>query len=283
MPGACVAFEVDGEKAAAYHYGPGYSRPFVFPLVGPAGYRVTRLGHPHDPEGHSHHLSVWVGHRAVNGVNFWEDGEGRIVHDRIEALSDGPRAATLVVRNTWRDGNGNALVQERRSLTLHALPENERCLDITLELRPAGGPVTFGATPFGFLGIRVAKTMSVNDGDGIIRNSEGGVNEEEVFWKPARWVDYSGGVAPGVRNGIALFDHPGNPGHPTCFHVRNDGWMGPSACKETPCVLGKDAVLTLRYRIYVHGPLGPDTEGVGEQWRAWVDGQETGVLPLARQ
>ena len=33
----------------------------------------TRLDHPIDPVGHSHHRSIWIGHRDVGGHNFWED------------------------------------------------------------------------------------------------------------------------------------------------------------------------------------------------------------------
>ena len=39
----------------------------------------------------------------------------------------------------------------------------------------------------------------VHDGGGTIRNSEGGVNEAGVFWKPARWCDYSGRIQTGAE------------------------------------------------------------------------------------
>src|SRR3954470_10031053 len=77
-----VSFQRDGDEIARYHFGPGLHRPFVFPVVGPAGRSVTRMGHPHDPETHSHHNSLWVAHHDVNGVSFWEDRPkaGQIVH-----------------------------------------------------------------------------------------------------------------------------------------------------------------------------------------------------------
>jgi len=102
MPGCQVAFEIDGIEAARYHYDPSHHRPFVFPLIGPAGRPLTRLTHPHDPDGHGHHLSIWVAHRDVNGTNFWEDGEARIVHEAIAKYEDGADAASLIVRNVWR-------------------------------------------------------------------------------------------------------------------------------------------------------------------------------------
>ena len=272
MPGRQVAFEIDGAEVARYNYDASYHRPFVFPLIGPAGRGLTRLTHPHDPDGHGHHLSIWVSHQKVNGANFWENGPARIVHEAIEKLEDGADAAAVVVRNVWRDGDGKALLNERRTIRLHALPNNERCLDLILELTPAGGSVTFGKTPFGFLGFRVAKTMGVHDGGGTIRNSEGGVNEEEVLWKRARWVDYSGRVTPDDVNGLALFDHPGNPRFPTYFHVRNDGWVGASFCYEEPYELDAGETLILRYRLYAHhGNATP--EAIDLEWQRFA-GQE---------
>src|SRR5215213_8512029 len=82
-----VAFERDGVEIARYHFGPALRRPFVFPVVGPAGRSLTRMGHPRDPESHSHHNSVWVSHHDVDGENFWEDRTGtRIAHQRMLRL-----------------------------------------------------------------------------------------------------------------------------------------------------------------------------------------------------
>ncbi len=100
--------------------------------------------------------------------------------------------------------------------------------------------MTLGATPFGMVGVRMAKTIGVNDGGGLIRNSEGNVNEQGpngVFRKKARWVDYSGPITDSAAEGITLFDHPSNPNHPSHFHVRNDGWMGASLTLEKPITI----------------------------------------------
>src|SRR5437867_13315699 len=78
-----ISFVRDGVEIARYHFGPTLRRPFVFPMVGPSGLSLTRMGHPHDPESHSHHNSVWISHNSVNGVSFWDDrAKGKIVHQR---------------------------------------------------------------------------------------------------------------------------------------------------------------------------------------------------------
>jgi hypothetical protein len=52
------------------------------------------MGHPHDPESHSHHNSVWISHFDVNGTDFWGDrGGGRIRHKRIVEFEDADEQA----------------------------------------------------------------------------------------------------------------------------------------------------------------------------------------------
>ncbi len=274
LPDQEIAFEIGGDEVARYHYGAAASKPYVFPLIGPAGRRLTRMTHPHDPHGHRHHLGIWVAHMRVNGVNFWEEGGGaRILHDHIEKLTDGSNAASVIVWNHWLAPDEKSLVDERRTISVRALDGDELYLDITLELAPSEAPVRFGQTPFGFLGVRVAKTMSTNDGGGIIRNSEGDVNEAEVLWKRARWVDYTGRVTSKERNGITFFDHPSNPRFPTYYHVRGDGWMGASFCYAEPYELGPGENLALRYRLYAHGPdATPET--IEQHWQRFAETEE---------
>ena len=56
---------------------------------------------------------------------------------------------------------------------------------------------------------------------GTIINSEG-VTGDATWGKRAKWVDYYGPVE-GQTVGVAIFDHPDNPRHPTWWHVRNYG------------------------------------------------------------
>jgi len=253
QPGDQVSFQRDGVELVRYHFERSLRRPFWFPLVGPGGHVVTRLGQPDDPMGHSHHNSVWVSHNDVNGVNFWADtGEGRIVHQAVERFDDGAESAALTVRNAWVHRSGKVLLNERRRTTIRLLPDGEWFLIVELHIEPVDGDVAFGQTPFGLFAVRVAKTMSVRDGGGTIRNSAGGVNEKGVLWKPAQWVDYSGPAAPGRLHGITLMDHPGNPNHPSVFHVRDNGWMGSSFSFHAPYVLRAGQRLRLMYGLYVH-------------------------------
>ncbi|UCE50717.1 MAG: PmoA family protein, partial [Phycisphaerales bacterium] len=249
---------------------PGLHRPFLFPVIGPSGRSLTRMGHPHDPESHSHHNSVWISHHDVNGTNFWGDaGKGKIRHRRIVEFVDSDERASLVTENEWTDGDGRVLLLEMRRITVAPLTGGEWLLTIDIEFKPRARAGRLGKTPFGMIGVRMAKTIGVNDGGGTIRNSEGAVNEKEVFWKRAKWVDYSGAIASGKVEGIALFDHPDNPNFPTYFHVRDDGWMGASLTFDGPREIPPGQSLHLRYGLYIHSDAKP-REVIGKMWQRFT-------------
>jgi hypothetical protein len=255
LPHHEISFQRDGIELTRFHFDPQDKRPYLFPINGPSGRSLTRMGHPRDPVTHSHHNSLWLSHRDVNGLNLWEDGgRGQIRCLRVETLEDSDDFASATVLNSWGETN-KVLLWERRRMTVQTLAGNEWMLVLDMRFDAEKAPVTLGKTPFGLVAVRMAKSIGVNDGGGTIRNSEGGVNETNVFWKRARWVDYSGAITSNAVEGIAFFDHPGNPNHPSFFHVRNDGWMGASLTFEEPHVIETNKPLQLRYGFYVHSGL----------------------------
>jgi hypothetical protein len=277
LPHAQVSFQRDGVEIARYHYGADNSRPFIFPVIGPSGRSLTRMGHPHDPVTHSHHNSVWVSHQFVNGVNFWEDRANgpRIAQQRIDRLEDSDTVALLEVTNHWLDKDGKALMHEHRRISAEPLENGEWLLVVDLQFEAPGAEVTLGETAFGPFAVRMAKTIGVNDGGGTIRNSEGGVDEAGCFRKPAKWVDYAGPITPTTSEGITLMDHPSNPHHPVPFHVRNDGWMGASLTFPGELKIAPGAPMHLSYGLYVHAGI-PAPEALEARWqefakRSWQD------------
>ena len=277
QPDQAFSFQLDGREVLRYLAGPSHPKPYFFPVVGPCGRPVTRISHPGDPHSHGHHLSLWIGHQDAGGNNFWEHlrSPARIVHDRVEKIGDGD-AGTLAIHARWLDGEKKPLLLDRRVWTFSPVYGTvgpggfgEFFLDLHLTLSPAGEAVTLGRSNFGLLSVRVARTMGVIDGGGRITNSEGKSGEKEVLWQRARWCDYSGPAAPGgVVNGIALFDHPGNPRHPASFHIRGDGWMGAQITREEPLKVTKETPLVLRYRFWVHAGAC-DPRKTDALWKKW--------------
>jgi len=270
LPHDEISFQRDGVELTRYCFSKDQQRPFLFPINGPSGRSLTRMGHPHDPETHSHHNSVWISHQNVDGLNFWEDHRGgTIVHQKILRFEDDPEEAYVETENAWAGKDGKVLLRELRRTTVRDLPSGEWFLEIDLHFEPkTAQTVTLGQTAFGLIGVRMAKTIGVNDGGGTIRNSEGGVDEAGCFRKPARWVDYSGPVTATATEGLTLMDHPMNPGHPTAFHVRNDGWMGAALTFAGPLEIKPETPLEVRYGLYVHAGM-PSPDVINKQWSAF--------------
>lgn len=275
LPQEQVSFQRDGVELCRLHFAGNQQRPFVFPIVGPSGRVLTRMGHPRDPVGHSHHNSVWFSHENVAGVNFWTDRAGkdqklgRIQHMRVLRLDDSDVAAVVETENAWLGPDGTAVLHDKRRVSARPLENGEWLLEFDIQLEARGGEAALEQTAFGILGVRMAKTIGVADGGGTIRNSEGGVDEKECFRKPARWMDYSGPVANGIVEGITILDHPENANHPVPFHCRNDGWMGAALTFAGPLAVKVDAPLRLRYALYIHRG-GASHEKIDERWKSFA-------------
>ncbi|MCE9605411.1 MAG: PmoA family protein [Planctomycetia bacterium] len=278
LPHSEARFLHHDRELIRYHFAADDRRPFLYPVVGPSGRSLTRMGHPRDPVGHSHHNSIWISHHIVNGVNFWGDAGpklGRIVTKQIEQLDDADDSAWLTALNHWIDEEARTvLLVERRRIEVRPLNGKDYLIVVDLELSADKQPTVLEKTPFGLVGVRMRKTIGVHDGGGRILNSAGAVNEkgiagkDGVFWKPARWCDYSGPVTATATEGLTLFDHPMNPNHPTVFHVRDDGWMGASLTFAAPRTLEPGKPLRLRYGFYIHDKL-LDVPTIDGQWQAF--------------
>jgi hypothetical protein len=283
---------------AASWFGPFVQRPYIFPFIGPRGVELTRLGHPLDPVGHSHHRSIWIGHTHAGGVDFWGESAraGRIEQLGFEEEEKEGERVAVALRLSWRSAEGREILRERRRLSFVDLPGEELALDIDMVLEPAAAPaVELGVSNFGLVGIRVARSMRVQEGiGGLIQNSEESQNEAACFARHATWCDYSGpslagaeaggaarvekegAAAPGIIvAGIACFQHPANPGGDVLWHVRDDGWMGPSLTRAEPLSASAEKPLRVRYRILGHAGR-PWEARIDERYRAWRREQALG-------
>ena len=263
-----VSIFIGGELFSAYHYGHEWVRPFLYPVIGPLGTRVTR-GWPvvKDIKGetndHPHHKSIWVAYGECGKVDNWseERNHGWQRHRKFTRKVSGPVFGQLVARNDWCGPTERKQFEETRDMRFYALPGGVRLFDIAVTFRMTQGSVTFRDTKEGGLvSVRVASSMDVPRG-GCIANGYGGINEKETWGKSAPWCDYSG-VVDGNEVGVAIFDHETNPRYPTGWHVRNYGLMTancfawshyrPEAKVRGDMVFKRGSKTTWRYRLYVH-------------------------------
>jgi Methane oxygenase PmoA len=264
LPDHRASFLIDGVERLSWHFGTNYPRPFLFPLNGPSGTSLTRMGHPGAPN-HDHHQSVWFAHNKVLGIDFWSNTSPATIRQKEWlAYVDGDDEAIMAVKLGWHDGHDPKELLEQELIVAvrpggdpHSDGATETLVELQSTFRPTADMLEFGKTNFGFLAVRVAKSLSAHFGGGQLTDSEGRVGEPAIFGNRARWMDYSGPVDV-ARNGEPLiegvncFDHPSNPRHPTHWHVREDGWMGASACFAEPIVTTKSSPLVLRYLLHAH-------------------------------
>jgi hypothetical protein len=274
-----AAFEIDGLERLRWHFGPQYPRPFFYPFLGSAGAPLTRMGHPGAPN-HDHHRSIWFAHNKVLGIDFWSDGTPAAIRQKEwRVYEDGDDYAAMAVVLGWFDGHDPRPLLEQDLVAIVRPGENgETFLELQSTFRPEAAMLEFGQTNFGFLAVRVAKSISAHFGGGELTSSEAQSGEPAIFGKPARWMDYSGPVLA-TRNGerkeliegITYFDHPANHGHPARWHVREDGWMGASVCMEQPIITTREAPLRLGYLFHAHaGPYDhAGAESLFQQFAAW--------------
>jgi hypothetical protein len=278
MPSACqivplpnheVAFLIEGVERLRWHYGPQYPRPFFFPLIGPSGRSLTRMGHPGAPD-HDHHRSIWFAHEKVLGVNFWGDRtDARIRQKNWLCYQDGDAEAIMAVSLGWYDGHDpKELLEQELIAAVRPGGHGESFVELQATFKPRAESLELQKTNFGFLAVRVAKEIAAHFGGGKITDSEGRVGEAAIFGQRASWVDYSGEIVARATEGITYFDHASNPGYPNHWHVREDGWMGNSTCFSGPTTLTRKNPLVLRYLLHAHAGSA-DAESAGKAMRAF--------------
>ncbi|MBM3475157.1 MAG: hypothetical protein FJX75_17990 [Armatimonadetes bacterium] len=250
--GATWDLALDGRPALTYHAPPDGPKPFIDPLLTPAGHSVTtnRSGQPH------HHglWFTWGGLRLSETgetVDFWNDAQGTIVP------IDGPRATVspdgvrLLSENEWRRrSDGLVLLREKREIILHD-PRTPRAFLITLTTeQTAVRPLVIShesnerVTYYG-LAFQAPTDMH----NGLVTNRRKGRGRSGVEGIGAAWCAYATDVVP--ARGIALFDHPSNPRHPNAWFTLDSGFLSTSLVAHEDYFLRAGGTLRLRYGILV--------------------------------
>jgi len=247
---------------------PPHRRPFIHPLAAPDGQGELTEDMP------AHHpwqRGLYVGLNDVGGVGFWKEGtgaagesDGTFHPQPLEGPAvDGARA-TWQVRSQWRAPGGAPLLEETQTWRLRdAGAHCELELDWTLRGLRA---ITFGQYPYGGLFLRMPYRAEVG---GTVRTSEG-TGFPQAEGQPARWVALCMPL-PGRRGeaGVAMLDHPGNPGHPVPWRVDHQLGIAPSRCIGGAWHLREGESTTSRYRLYLFCGA-TDPQAVEAQWRAFA-------------
>ncbi|HEY3899262.1 MAG TPA: PmoA family protein [Chthoniobacter sp.] len=303
-----VTVTIDGKLFTEYHFA-GARRPYFYPIIGPTGGTMTRHWPlqddiPTEDHDHPHHKGLWYGHRVVNGIDFWGDtGKagtkmGKQIQDGAMEIKSGDDVGVVHTHDKWVfDDTGEVICTDERTLKFHKGKDGPM-IDFDITIKAGEKPVVFNDDKDGIMAIRVPETMRVDKprakgektaqpGDGHIVTSEG--KKDGAAWGTrADWCDYYGPVE-GKIAGVAMFDHPSNPRHPTWWHVRTYGLFaanpyGQAQFEKLPDKAAGDykiapgESISYRYRFYFHAG---DTEQakVAEHYHEYIDKQTAATAP----
>jgi hypothetical protein len=224
-----IDVNVDGKPFATFNFGVDANKPFLAPIRSASGKIITRgfpmENIPGESRDHLHHRGLWFSYDDVNGVKFWENDPsytkpniGKIVVKHA-GLKQGKKSSTLTAQMEWRDPKGKVLLVEDRDMTFYNDP-TLRTIDFHISLT-AAEDVTFGDTKEGAFAIRLTDAFTERKGLKIL-DADGRTRMVNVWGKRSNWVDYSAELE-GEKLGVAMFDHPQNPHHPTYWHARDYG------------------------------------------------------------
>ena len=265
-----LRIEINGRLFTEYFFR-DVARPYYYPLLGPGEAPMTRNWPlktvPGEAQDHQHHRSLWFAHGNINGKDFWsEQGRyGKTIHEGFDEIKSGRDSGIIKSHNEWVSADGAVVCTDSRTFRVYDPGSaHERVFDFEITLRAANGDVTFGDTKEGSMAIRLAETMKLKAKSGpgghIVLST--GIRDLAAWGKRADWCDYYGPVE-GKTMGVAIFDHPQNPRHPTWWHVREYGLFaanpfGQHDFEKLPdkaagnLVVPAGKSVTFRYRFYLH-------------------------------
>lgn len=197
---------------------------------------------------------------------------------------------SLLTKNEWRDADGNVVCTDSRVLGFGKTGA-DYFIDYQITIHATNGDVTFADTKEGTMGIRTHSLLRLEADEkrgnhtalGKALNSEG--HRDRALWgKRAKWVDYWAPVEGNVV-GIAIFDHPSNPRHPTWWHARQYGLVaanpfGIHDFEDKPAgtgdmVIKNGSSVTFRYRFLFHSG-DADSANIEQRYQDFAVTQASG-------
>lgn len=244
---------------------------YVHPVYGLDGEELTE----DFPEDHPHHRGVfWTWPEVTYGdreVDPWAlDGArqlfGRWTRREVEA-----DRAVVSFEGGWQlEDSDDPFVEEQISITVHPADEIGRSIDFQLRFQNVSEEtVTLrGRGETGYGGFNVRPDGS-RPGNRITTAT--GEHEDDALVVESGWADYSSEVTDeGTYAGLALFQHPDNPGFPhSGWILRHYGFLGASWPQYEQLELAPGEDFELAYRLFVHRG-DAEAADVAERFDAFV-------------
>jgi len=284
------SFSLGDRKIFSYHTKTDGGFPYVHPLCTPDGTLLTEMA----PSDHTWHRAVWFSWKflqyespaagdapaKLNRVNFWDWAQTKTGKPEGQTRPTGqgrhkasPNSYDRDMKIDYLHGDKLLIEEQRRVHVEFPRPDGSYAMDWTMTFTAKDTDITFERThpkdkPWGGYGgfsYRANNAMK----NQIVIDSEGRKGKEG-HGKPAKWADFSGEV-DGKAVGVAIFDHPDNPRHPTPWYVATGkmGYLNPAFLFHEPFTLPAGKSFTLKYRMLVHTGLG-DPENLKKAYKAYA-------------
>jgi len=217
---------------------------------------------------HTWHRALWWSWKFIVGVNYWEKNQPGTDPANVKVSTNKDGSAAILMTVAYHLPDKKPVVTEERLIEVSAADKTGSYL-ITWQatFRPAGKKdVVFNRNSYGGFAIRMAAELCGDPKAGkpgwkFIRSDGPPKNKNR-----ARWMAYCGVAPNGQDAGIAIFDHPDNPRHPSFWQTRSHyPYLNPSFTCRQDYTLSPGKNLRLKYGVLVHH--GRATPEVLE--RAW--------------
>lgn len=279
--GKLTVFE-NGKPVLAYNYEPvkppegvpsRYERAcYIHPVYGLDGDVLTQ----DFPPDHYHHRGVfWAWPKTRIGdrpADIWVCADIYQRHEKWTAREAGADKAVVGVRNYWsyNDAPEEKVGQEDMTFTVHPADETGRAIDFSFKFTNiTDQDVTFlGATGKGYGGFNFRPDANRRP---LSFTTIDGPRAEDVLKCETPWADVTSKVKPdGPVSGVAIFQHPKNPGYPHHgWILRHYGFIGACWPHVHEHVLKPGEFLELRYRLCIHRGTAEEA-GVAEMFQAYI-------------
>ncbi|MCX7819492.1 MAG: PmoA family protein [Kiritimatiellae bacterium] len=264
-PGKLELYDIgSGAVLWGFHYGASATKPFLHPLSVGGGSPLTALR----PPDHPWHLGLWFSWKFINGVNYWEEDRasglaaGRTTWTNVVLERRPDASAVVTMEVAYRPGVGApAVLSERRRLQFGApATDGSWALDWEAEFTVGEMPIELAASPVnpartagGYAGLLCRISADTTDWHAVDDRNR---TDLAIHGEPALAVDFQM-RADGRPAGIAMLDHPDNPGSPVPWFLRLDskkryGLSGPGFLFAGPRTYAPGQRWRLRYRVIVH-------------------------------
>jgi hypothetical protein len=177
---------------------------------------------------------------------------------KTRAHDDG--AVSFAHHIKWQRSLDETWLREEREIVVHPPRDGGYRLDWTMTLTAVSTDRIFKSLSehgdYSGLSYRCVRAMD----QGRILNSEKITDVRKTHGQAARWADYSGLLdgcleyGTPYEAGLAIFDHPGNPGYPVRWFCMNTpfGFLAANRCLGGLWTLPANTPVTIRWAVFVH-------------------------------